>query len=249
VEEDEAMKRFNCERIYERQLPLIGEDGQERLAQSKVMVFGLGGLGSIVTQYLAAAGVGELVLVDYDSVDINNLNRQILYDYASIGIPKPFLAARRLRMLNPCTSVKPLYTSLSEDTLDTLRGQAETADLLIDALDNWRSRLLLDKLAHTTGKPLVHGAVESYYGQIMAVIPGKTACLRCIAPRDVERKHKIPVIGASVAAIASLEAKLALDILLGKRESAGVLIMIDTKNYEINKIKIEACPCENKLNP
>ena len=228
---------------YARQIPIIGEEGQEKLSKSKVAIVGLGGLGSITSQYLAAAGVGELIIIDSDVVEDNNLNRQLLYDTPSIGLPKAPIAARRLKSLNPCTEIKWYQGKLTKENIDEVIGEV---DLILDCLDNWETRLVLDDYSWRKGIPLLHAAVEQFYGQIYFSIPGKTACLRCIAPRqDAKREGGIPVIGAGVGVIASLQALIAIQYLVGVFKEPGTLILVDSKRGSIDKIRIDpsACRC------
>ncbi len=222
---------------YIRQLRLIGVEGQEKLGKSTVLIAGLGGLGSITSMYLAAAGVGRLVLVDSDVVEIHNLNRQLLYDEASLGLPKPYLAARRVRSINSCVETVPVYSPLNAKTIPRLLDEYKP-DLVVDGLDNWETRLLLDEEAWKRRIPLVHAAVEGYYGQLMLVHPPHTARLKSIAPSEYGRRC-IQVVGAGVGVIASLEALLALRALLGDYSPAGTLYVVDMKTLEINKIPLK----------
>ncbi len=230
---------------YSRQLPIIGARAQERLSRSRVAIVGLGGLGSIVSMYLAAAGVGELVIVDSDRVDWNNLNRQLLYDAASIGLPKAPLAARRLRMINPCSRISYSQERITRDNVHDVIGGA---DLIVDCLDNWETRLVLDWYAHQTDTPLLHAAVESYYGQLLLVKPGETACLHCIAPPR-EREGPIPVLGPAVGVVASLQALAAVRTLTGDPwPQPGILLLVDSKRGTIDSIPLDprACECPGK---
>lgn len=227
---------------YDRQIPLIGEEGQEKLSKATVAIVGLGGLGSITSQYLAAAGVGELIIIDADTVEENNLNRQLLYDAASIGLPKAPLAARRLKSLNPCIRVEWRQARISDDNIGEL---IPSADLILDCLDNWETRLVLDRYSRRTGIPLLHAAVEGYYGQVYLSVPGRTACLECIAPSNLNVKRKIPVLGASVGIVASLQALIAIRYLVGDYRDEGTLILVDGRRPGIDKIDIDpgACKC------
>ncbi len=225
---------------YSRQLPLLGIEGQSRLAGSRVAVVGLGGLGSIVSQYLVAAGVGHVRIIDGDIVEPSNLNRQILYDEESIGLPKAYVAAWKLRSLNSCSSVEPVYAWVRDENIEDVIGDV---DLIIDCLDNWETRLILSRYARSKGVPLLHGAVESYYGQLYFYIPGESACLECIAPR-ASRKGEVSVIGPAVGVVASLEASLAIRYLSGEPVAPNELVIIDSRTLTIDKIKINADSCE-----
>jgi molybdopterin/thiamine biosynthesis adenylyltransferase len=161
---------------YSRQLPLLGALGQLRLLETSVAVVGLGGLGSLVSLYLAALGVGKLVIVDYDVVGVENLNRQILYTTDDVGKSKALVAERRLRELNPLVEVEARNVKI---TRDNVAEALEGADIVVDGLDDWRTRLVLDEYTWETGKPYVHAAADSYYGQVTVMQRGVTTCLRC----------------------------------------------------------------------
>ncbi len=230
---------FGLER-YRRQLGLWGLDGQEMLESSTVAVVGLGGLGGVVSLYLAGAGVGRLILVDGDVVEPHNLNRQLLYDEASVGLPKAVIAARRVREFNSCVEVVPVQERLTPDNVHRILGGV---DLIVDALDNWEARLVLDEYARETGTPLVHGAVERFYGQVLFTIPGETACLSCIAPRG-GRGRCVQVAGPAVGVVASLEATLAVRFLAGLPVEAGTLYVVDAADGGIEKIPLApGCGC------
>ena len=226
---------------YKRQLGLLGIDGQEKLASSTVVVAGLGGLGSIVSLYLAAAGVGRLRIVDPDIVEIHNLNRQLLYSEADLGLPKAYLAARRLRELRPDLKVEPLMAAVSEDNAgEIVRG----SDLVVDALDNWEARLALADAAWQEGIRLVHAAVDRYYGQITTIHRDRTICLHCIAPASPQRRCT-QVIGPAVGVVASLEAMEAIKVLTGIGEPLyNKLLVVDAITPSIDVIKLTPIPCE-----
>ncbi|MEB2836203.1 MAG: HesA/MoeB/ThiF family protein [Desulfurococcales archaeon] len=229
-------------RRYSRQLPLLGPRAQERLAGSKVVVAGLGGLGSFVALELAALGVGSLVLVDHDTVSESNLNRQVLYSQADLGLPKVYAAARRLRELRPDLAVSTHHTRITTDNAGTLiRG----ADVVVDALDNWASRLALADAAWEAGIPLVHGAIDGFYGQVTTVEPGKSICLHCIAPGPAPPRRP-PAIVTTAAIVASHEVSEVLKLLTGAGEPLyNKLLFIDTREPRIDQITLHRTPCEN----
>lgn len=150
---------------YERQIILaeLGEEGQQRLAQAKVLVVGAGGLGCPVLQYLAAAGTGVLGIVDDDVVALNNLHRQVLYSVTDIGSSKAETAARKLNRLNPEIQITPYNTRLTtENALDLI----DEFDIIVDGTDNFSSRYMINDASVLTGKPLVHGAISQFEGQV-----------------------------------------------------------------------------------
>ncbi len=168
---------------YARQLPILGEEGQEILRLSSVCVAGAGGLGCPVALYLAAAGVGHIRIVDPDRVDRSNLNRQILHAEPDISRFKVESAAEKLRRLNPDIRIEPMPVAIDEGNADQLTGGMH---LLLDALDSYSARYLLNRIAHERDIPLVHAAVSGFHGQITTIIPGETPCLRCIIPHPPE---------------------------------------------------------------
>jgi molybdopterin-synthase adenylyltransferase len=189
---------------YDRQLRIreIGQAGQERLKQARIAIAGAGGLGSTVAIYLAAAGIGTLGLIDHDEVRLANLNRQILYGTGDVGRKKVVSAVEKLKNLNPSTEIAAVDRMITDDTVaDLLSG----FDGVVDALDNLETRFLLNKAALDHGIPLFHGAVRAFEGRVMTVVPGRTACLRCVY-RGVMPEEKFPVIGVTPAVIGSLQA-------------------------------------------
>ncbi|AEM38116.1 UBA/THIF-type NAD/FAD binding protein [Pyrolobus fumarii 1A] len=226
----------NMER-YDRQLRLWGREAQEKLRQATVLVVGVGGLGSIASLYLTLAGVGHLILVDRDAVEPSNLNRQVLYTEEDIGKPKALVAAERLSKLNPDVRIEAHVATVSRETIEPL---VKRADVVIDGLDNWSARLVLDELCWKHRKPFVHAGIHGMYGQLTTIIPGKTPCLRCIVrnPRDPQRP--IPVVGVTPGVVGTLAATEAIKLITGYGETlAGHLLIIDLANMEFTKIKLE----------
>ncbi|MEB3860336.1 MAG: HesA/MoeB/ThiF family protein [Desulfurococcales archaeon] len=233
---------------YSRQLPMLGASGQVELASSTVAVVGLGGLGSLVSYYLAAAGVGRLVVVDGERVELNNLNRQILYTTRDVGEWKADVAARRLGELNPDIEIVAHRQMVDGDNAEELLGEA---DVIVDGLDDWRARIVLDYYSQETGKPLVHGAVDGFYGQMTVIVPGKTPCLACLAPRDLGYRGCRAALGASVGLVAVLEALDTIKLLTKRgNPSIGRLLIVDALNTRIEEIPlkpVECQPCRERL--
>jgi adenylyltransferase/sulfurtransferase len=198
---------------YGRQImiPQVGEKGQEKLKNSRVFIAGAGGLGSPVSIYLTAAGVGHIRLVDHDKVDLTNLNRQVAHWTADVGRKKVESAQEKLTKLNPNVTVEALSVTISEENAsDLIVG----FDLVVDAMDNLPTRYLLNKTAIQQGVPFFHGAVNGFEGRAMTVIPGKTACLRCLYRGPVP-ESKFPVIGVTPAVIACIQAAEVIKYLVG----------------------------------
>lgn len=222
---------------YSRQLSIIGAEGQEKLKKSVAVIVGVGGLGSAASYYLAAAGVGKLIIIDNGIVEESNLQRQILYTVEDIGKPKVEAAAKRLRSLNPFIEVDAVNRFFDEKVAEKY---FPLASVIIDALDNWEGRWIIDKFAHIYGKPFIHAGVHGFYGQLTVIIPGKTPCLKCIFPKKPSRiESPIPIIPTTPGILGVLEANEALKILLGKGEVlANKLLIYDglTGLFEIIRL-------------
>jgi len=224
---------------YERQVRLFGSDGQRRLKRATALVVGAGGLGSSVSVYLAVAGIGRLIIVDGDVVEESNLNRQILHWIKDIGRPKAVSAAETIRGLNPEVEVEAVADFADEENLTCL---VAGADLVVDALDNFPSRYLLNRAALERGLPLFHGAISGFDGQATTIIPKKTPCLRCVFPRSPQ-KETSPAIGATCGIIGSIQTSEVIKYLTGKGELlSGRLLIWDGLRSRCDEIEIERNP-------
>jgi molybdopterin-synthase adenylyltransferase len=199
---------------YQRQIPLLGEEGQESLRRARVLIAGVGGLGTIIAAYLAAAGVGFLRLVDNDRVEISNLNRQLLFNPADIGREKAQAATEKLRFLNPAIQIEGINQTIDDETAAEL---IHGVDLIVDALDNFPTRFLLNRFAFALRLPLVHGAVRGFYGQATTLIPGKTACLQCLFAQSPPTEI-FPILGPTCGVIGAVQATETIKVLTGKGE-------------------------------
>ncbi len=199
---------------YSRQIlfKAFGEEGQEKLKAAKVLIAGVGGLGSPVAMYLATAGIGRLVLVDPDTVSLSNLNRQLLHWETDLGRQKVDSAGEKLGKMNSDIRVTPVAERI---TRETCRGLLEGADVAVDCLDNMKTRYLLNRACVERGVPLVHGGVYGMLGQVTTILPGGGPCLECIFPRKKERGDKIPVFGPTAGFTASFQALEVIKLLTG----------------------------------
>jgi molybdopterin/thiamine biosynthesis adenylyltransferase len=199
---------------YHRQIMLFGEAGQEKLKSARVVIAGAGGLGCPVATYLAVAGVGHLRIIDHDTVERTNLNLQILHWDKDIGIAKTGSAGEKLMAINPDIEIEAVRVTIDEVTAP---GLVRDADAIVDAMDNYPTRYLLNHLACKFGTPLFHGAIRGFDGQATTIIPGKTACLSCIFPK-APPKEIFPVIGVTPGVIGMIQANEVIKYLLGTGE-------------------------------
>jgi molybdopterin-synthase adenylyltransferase len=199
---------------YSRQIRLFGEDGQEKLKGTSVFIAGAGGLGSVISLYMAAAGFGKIRICDCDTVELSNLNRQILHSNADVSRAKAKSAYETLTGINPEIEVEALVETISQDNTDQL---LQGCDLIMDAMDNFPVRYLLNRAALKRRIPLFHGAISGYQGQATTIIPGKTACLRCIFPRSPPAAI-FPALGSTCGVIGSIQVTEAVKYVQGAGE-------------------------------
>jgi len=198
---------------YDRQIMIgeIGQVGQEKLKRSRVVIAGAGGLGSPIAIYLTAAGIGTIRMIDHDQVALSNLNRQILHWEEDIGRKKVDSAKKKLRNLNSAVEIETIAETIMEDNVSQL---VDDCDVIVDAMDNLPTRYILNRCAIEKNVPFFHGAVNGFEGRVMTVIPGKTACLRCMYRGPVPQE-KFPVIGVTPALIGVIQATEVIKYLLG----------------------------------
>ncbi len=234
---------------YSRQimLPEIGFEGQQRLVESHALVIGLGGLGSPVALYLAAAGVGRLTLVDDDRVDLSNLQRQVIHDSASIGEPKVDSAARRIAAVNPACRTETIARRLDEAELGE---RIAAADLVLDCSDNFATRFAVNRQCHAHRTPLVSGAAIRWEGQLAVFCYGEgEACYHCLYGEGGEEDLRCSENGVAaplVGIVGSLQAQEALKLLSGAGEPLrNRLLLIDTLHPQWQMLRLRpdpACP-------
>jgi len=233
---------FDPKEYYSRQTVLaeLGRKGQEKLRRSKVVVVGLGGLGTISALYLALAGVGHLRLIDQDTVELNNLHRQVLYSVNNLRYPKVEAAADRIRQVNPDVEVEPIPENLRESNVDKL---ISGVDCIVDGLDNMRTRYLLNRASVRHEIPYVFGAAIGIEGNLSVFSPPETPCLECVLPNLDDRY--LPtcdvrgVLGATTGIIGSLQAMEAIKLLGGIGGSLkGKLMVCDFRDMFFTAIEI-----------
>ncbi len=198
---------------YDRQIIVrgIGEEGQTKLKQARVVIAGTGGLGTPTSLYLAAAGIGTIRLIDSDKVELGNLNRQILHWTKDIGRNKVDSASEKLRQLNDQINVE----AVAETITDASVAQLITGfDLVLDGTDNLETRFIINNSAIKNGIPFIHGAVNGFEGRLTTILPGKTPCMGCIYRGNIPHQ-KTPVIGVTPAIIGALQATEAIKYITG----------------------------------
>jgi len=198
---------------YDRQIMIgeIGQEGQEKLKRSRVVIAGAGGLGSPIAIYLTAAGIGMIRMIDHDQVTLSNLNRQILHWEEDIGRKKVDSARTKLRSLNSAVEIEAIAETVTEGKVSQL---VDGCDVIVDAMDNLPTRYILNRCAIQKNIPFFHGAVNGFEGRVMTIIPGKTACLRCMYRGPVPQE-KFPVIGVAPAVIGIIQATEVIKHLVG----------------------------------
>jgi molybdopterin/thiamine biosynthesis adenylyltransferase len=237
---------------YVRQtvFPEVGEEGQRQLLNSAVAVIGCGGLGTHIADNLTRAGVGRLRLVDRDRVELNNLQRQLLFDEedAAAGLPKAEAAARKLSTVNSQVRVEPLVAEVGRDNVERIVGDV---DVVLDGCDNFDTRYLINDACIKLGIPWVYGGAVASYGMSMTIIPQRTPCLRCVFPQKPPRESVVTcatagIIASTVAVVAAIQCSEALKILLGRGQLNEGLIHIDIWENRFEAFSVqqrsESCP-------
>ncbi|MDH6533870.1 HesA/MoeB/ThiF family protein [Parabacteroides sp. 52] len=235
------MNRYNRNILIEG----LGKEGQEKLGQSSVLVIGAGGLGSPVLLYLAAAGVGCLGIVDYDRVDVSNLQRQILHYTNDVGQEKVRSAREKLTALNPEIRLHTYPEKFSQENAAAL---VRSYDFVIDCCDNYTTKFLINDICVQEQKPYSHGAVLAMYGEVMTVIPG-SACYRCVFPSPPEEgtaavSSDVGILGAVAGIIGSIQATEAIKYLTGLGELLlNRIFIVDARSMQISSLQVEKNAC------
>ena len=231
----------NEEERYLRQtaIPILGTKGQLRLKAAKVLIAGLGGLGTPAALYLAAAGVGTLRIVDSDVIQLSNLNRQLLYTTAEVGQSKSCCAQERMRQLNPNVKIEAFEERIEQHNVMDL---VDECDLIVDALDNYPTRYIVNKAAIATRTPLLHVSLSEFDGVTTTIIPGRTPCLRCIFP-EPPPPAATPVLGAIPGIIGSIQALEATKYLAGVGTLlTGRLLLLDGLELKFREMTVRRDP-------
>ena len=241
---------------YVRQMryPPLGEAGQRKLAASRVLVCGCGALGSVLSETLVRAGVGHVRIVDRDFLETSNLQRQVLFDEDDVArqLPKTIAAAEKLRRINSQVEIDPVVADVDSTNIEEF---ARGAEMIVDGTDNFQTRFLINDYCVKTRRPWVFAGVVRAEAQVMTIIPGQTACLRCVMesppPACTDPScREAGVLGPAVSAIASIEGLEAMKILGGRLETISpYLLRFDLWSNTMQRIRLDGpqddppCPC------
>ena len=241
---------------YQRQIAFapIGAQGQRQIARGRVAVVGCGALGATISVMLARVGVGSLTIVDRDVVALSNLPRQALFDEQDVrlNLPKAFAARRKLLAINSAIQIDAQVTDVHHANVGNVIG---TPDVILDGMDNFETRMLVNDYAVSTGVPWIYGAVLGATGLAMSVFPHETPCLRCLfpeplAPGTAETTETVGIIAPIIHVIAAFEVTETIKCLMGKRsEMAKGLFSADIWHHEFRMMDISGvreaadCPC------
>jgi len=233
---------------YSRHLliPEVGEDGQQRLLDARVLLVGAGGLGSPASLYLAAAGVGTLGIVDADVVDESNLQRQIVHSTDRLGEPKVLSAKRTVEALNPDVRVVPFQERLTSENVE--RILADGWDVIVDGADNFPTRYLVNDASVWHGIPVVHGSIFRFEGQVTVFSPGEGPCYRCLFPQPPPPElapscAEGGVLGVLPGIIGSIQANEALKLILQRGDTlAGRLLLFDALGTTLDEVTVPRDP-------
>jgi molybdopterin-synthase adenylyltransferase len=226
---------------YDRQMMInhFGEKGQEKLKKSRVLIAGVGGLGSAAAYYLTAAGVGALRIVDKDQVEISNLNRQILHWEPDIDRSKVESAKKKLSQLNSGIDLDIRHEEINEETLPQLM---DGCDLVLDGLDNFPTRYLINQQIVPRGIPFIYGGILGMMGMATLVRPGETPCLKCLFPQ-APPPQRFPVLGTTPGIIGLIEANEAIKYLVGfGKLLTGRLLVYNGLDMRFSEVRIEPNP-------
>ena len=242
----ESLERYRKQVLFAG----VGEEGQRKINESRVLLVGCGALGSVIADQLTRAGVGHLRLVDRDFVETSNLQRQVLYDEQDVAdqMPKAIAAANKLRRINSSIEIEPVVADVDHTRiLDLMQG----CDVVLDGTDNFEVRLLLNDASLETGIPWINGGCVGSHGQVMTIIPGVTACFRCLVadepePGSTETCDTAGVLAPAVNVVSSLQVVEAIKLLTGQSKLIEpVLTVIDVWEGTYRRLKLGDLPAKS----
>jgi len=240
------LKRYSRQTLFGP----IGQEGQKRLQAATVLIVGCGALGTVLANNLCRAGIGHLVIADRDYIELNNLQRQILFDEDDVAhhLPKAVAAAERLRRVNSEVKIDALVEDIHADGIESL---VQEADLVVDATDNFETRYLVNDVCNKYQRPWIYSGVIAAHGVTMNIIPGDTACLRCVFP-EMPLPGTTPtcdtagVLNGIVGAITGIASTEALKILLKSEKISRAMLWMDLWENTVERIELPRqpdCPC------
>ncbi|MFX0165106.1 MAG: ThiF family adenylyltransferase [Candidatus Hodarchaeota archaeon] len=235
---------------YSRQIisPVIGEKGQEKISELKILQIGCGGLGSPFSLYLTAAGINQLTIIDNDILDISNLQRQILYNESQIGKDKVNSAKDVLSKLNSDVQINVYKDYIDEESIKKYLKEKDY-DFVVDCSDNFKTKFLVNKIAIENNLRCVIAGIKDFYGQIITINPRKTACYQCVfsePPEVPPEEGPLPVIGVTPGILGTLEALEVIKTALGLPNLENKVLMVNLIDLRFNIIDIvknESCFC------
>ena len=226
-------------------LPEVGGKGQAKIAKARILIIGAGGLGAPASLYLAAAGVGTIGLVDHDVVDLSNLQRQVIHHTPDVGRPKVLSAKEKIQALNPDVAVVAHEEQLSaKNALDVIHNY----DVIIDGVDNFPAKFLINDACYLAGKPLVHGGILRFEGRVFTILPKRSACYRCIFKQPppaglVASCQEAGVLGVLAGIIGTIQASEALKLVLGiGHPLTDRLLDFDARRTTFREVKVARNP-------
>lgn len=221
---------------YSRQILFWGIESQERLKRAKVGIIGAGGLGSPILIYLAVAGIGKLIIADKDYVELSNLNRQTLHWHKDIGKEKTASAEEKLKTINPDIEIISYFGEVNQTNIDKIFGEA---DVLVDALDNFPSRFLMNEYVWKKKIPFFHGAIWGLEGRVTTFIPGETCCLQCLYSESPP-KEVFPVVGVTPGLTAMIQSTEVLKYFTGRgRLLLNRLLIYEGETMKFREISLK----------
>jgi molybdopterin/thiamine biosynthesis adenylyltransferase len=237
---------------YRRQLIIegFGEEAQLKLKRATVGVLGVGGLGSPAIMYLAAAGVGRIILVDDQVPEMSNLNRQTMHWLRDVSASrlKVESAAWKIKEMNEEVQVLERCERVTKESISSILREAE---IVLDCTDNFETRYALNSFCVETRKPFVHAGVEGMHGQITTIVPGDTPCLRCLFPKPPPNKAELPILGAAAGVFGAMQASEAIKLVTGIGEPLrGQMVLGDLRDNVWDRVDVgrdNSCPVCSSL--
>lgn len=228
---------------YDRQIAVIGKEAQNKILSARVLVIGVGALGTSILNSLVRAGVGFIRAVDMDVVELSNLQRQMLFDEGDLGEKKVIAASNKLRLINSEVKIEPVIDKITNETISKY---ADNCDIIIDATDNFATREIINDFAVKNNIPWVYGGVAASFGMAKTIIPKETACLKCFMKNKTNEEYTARnsgIINGITAVIGAIEANMAIRYIIGKPSTKLLYIDLFEDDFQTIDIKKDKnCP-------